>query len=483
MSASVSGFRARLGRWWPRRAKSSTAGWFNASGSAGPRRPVIILLALVAIVGLAVAIAAAGRRQPILSRDAPLKPVNPLPGGLYGTPQEDALAFQNNAAKADAALRAGKSYTPRWAASDLVRPAPPAVAAPPSPPSEPRHDPVFASRRPASNPLPEPLRPVVKVAAVQPVEAPAPVKATPVAATVDPKAEENYRGQIDKLFSRWGARPPRTEMVLPPGEQGADDPGDAPARDRAERGRAPGRGQDRAQGAEQGRGRGSAQGTVAGGARGVAGGSGAARDAAAPLPVSTGVADAGHLLVPAGRGVFAHPVLATNSDASSPVVLQADSGPIAGDRMIGSFSRQDERLVLHISTVVHNGESIGVDGVVIAPETMEVGVASNVDHRYLERFALPAAAAFVAGLGQAIATTSNTNGVLSPFGGASYSTHLNIGQQLGVAGGAAAAQIGSTLAQSTPKGPTVSLDANVSLGVMFLSPCRRTRQPLSGSRP
>ena len=76
---------------------------------------------------------------------------------------------------------------------------------------------------------------------------------------------------------------------------------------------------------------------------------------------------------------------------------------------------------------------------------------------------------FVQGLGQAIATTSNTAAVLSPFGGAAYSTHLNLNQQLGVAAGAAAGQIGAVLNQAAPKGPTVSLEANVAVGVMFLS--------------
>jgi intracellular multiplication protein IcmE len=106
---------------------------------------------------------------------------------------------------------------------------------------------------------------------------------------------------------------------------------------------------------------------------------------------------------------------------------------------------------------------------VIAPDTMEAAVASGVDQHYISRFLLPAAAAFVEGLGNAIATTSNTTQVLSPLGGATSTTNLNFHQQLGVATGVAAAQIGSTLAQEAPKGPTITLAANVAVGVMFLS--------------
>jgi len=195
------------------------------------------------------------------------------------------------------------------------------------------------------------------------------------------------------------------------------------------------------------------------------------------VPAASHAADPVEILVPAGRGVYAHPILTVNSDASSPVVLQADSGPIAGDRMIGTFAKQNDRLVIRINTVIHQGQSIGTDAVVVAPETMEAGVASDVDQHYLARFILPAAAAFVQGLGQAIATTSNTAAVLSPFGGAAYATHLNLNQQLGVAAGAAAGQIGAVLNQAAPKGPTVSLEANVAVGVMFLSNVTIHRSP------
>jgi intracellular multiplication protein IcmE len=40
---------------------------------------------------------------------------------------------------------------------------------------------------------------------------------------------------------------------------------------------------------------------------------------------------------------------------------------------------------------------------------------------------------------------------------------------LGVAAGVAASQVANTLNQAAPKGPTISLDANVAVGVMFLS--------------
>ncbi len=137
--------------------------------------------------------------------------------------------------------------------------------------------------------------------------------------------------------------------------------------------------------------------------------------------------------------------------------------------MIGSFQKNDnDRLIVRIMTVEHHGVPLDVRGLVVSPDTMETAVASSVDEHYLERFALPAAAAFVAGLGQAVAMTNATT-QLSPLGGATTQMgSLNLKQQAMVGAGAAAAQVAQTLQQETPKGPTVHLAANVGVGVMFL---------------
>ncbi len=121
-----------------------------------------------------------------------------------------------------------------------------------------------------------------------------------------------------------------------------------------------------------------------------------------------------------------------------------------------------------LNTLTHDGQDIPIQAIVVTPDTMETTVASRVEEHYVERFLLPAAAAFVSGLGQA-ELQSNTSSVLSPFGGASGFTRLNLPQQLGVAAGAAGAQIGQTLQQSVPKKATVYLDANTPVGVVFLS--------------
>ena len=72
------------------------------------------------------------------------------------------------------------------------------------------------------------------------------------------------------------------------------------------------------------------------------------------------------------------------------------------------------------------------------------------------------------GLGQAL-SFSNSSITQSPFGSTTALSRLNPTQQLGVGAGVAAGRLGQTLDQSAPRGPTVKVDANSSLGVMFLT--------------
>ena len=410
-------------------------GTFNGTGAAGPRRLLTIAAGGVLIVGAIFAVASIQTKDPPVSHPGALPLVDLLPGGLHSNPQQDTLGLIDNQEKAVRAEKAGNSFTPVMPAS---RPyVAPQVVAPSAPKS------VATQAAPAASP------PAVQTAIVPPVTAPVralpvaapagPVIATPAVAQTLPRTPQEdaaFKAALDRMMAGWGGRPPRTEIILPPEDMAAAE-GGAPS------------------GSGQPRRRLSAD---------------AEAQAAAP-PAATQVSSSTvrqTVLVPAGRGIYAHTILAANSDAQSPVVLQADSGPIAGDRMIGTFSRERDRLVIRVTKVIHQNQEIGVDGIVVAPGSMEVGVASSVDQNYLSRFVLPAAAAFVQGLGQAIAQ-SNSTSVIGPLGSVTVQNQLDFNKQLGIGAGVAAAQIASELQRSTPHGPTVVLEVGSSVGVLFLT--------------
>lgn len=416
---------------------------FNRVGAAGPMRFVVIGGSMAAVATIVLGVSLLSTPPPLESSAARPVSLNPLPGGTNSTPLQERIALAEDQRQAERAEREGRSYTPPIAASEPLQPldlAQPPLPTPVAP--APRQQPAPARLAVETAPTPPRVTLAQQVAPAPPPPQGRP--ANPPSAPAAPSADDPaFRNAVQGLLSGWGGRPPRTTVTLP---------GSAAA-------------------AAEGRPYGSGPADPPSMARRVAsedgpppGGVGAA--AAAP----GGRAQQGQVLVAAGRGIYAHTITATNSEAGGPVVLQADTGPIAGARMIGTFTRagMTDRLVVRVTRVNFRGQSIDADGLVVAPDTMETSVATSVDQRFAERILLPAAAAFVEGLGQAIAR-SNSTAFVSPFGGGTVTSRLHTEEQLGVAAGAAGARLGQILEQSTPQRATVHLARGASVGVLFLS--------------
>ncbi len=414
-------------------SKLQMSSFFNRSAYAGPRRFLVIGGIGAVVLGAIVVVSFSGTTPPPQSLTARMPNVDPLPGGMNSTPNQDKLSLLTNQEQADQAARQGRSYSPPIPASHPISPASVPPWSPPVQPVSARLADPNASLRVVDPAPPRVVAPEVHYApdpAVRPVAQVYPQQ------QVDPNEQRRYDDAVNRLLRGWNGQVPRTDVVLQPNQTSSGDAASG--------------GGTQASGYTSGRDPANAGGGNGQGSR-------------------------GRLIMPAGRGVFAHTVLAVDSDGGGPIVLQADSGPLAGDRMIGTFAKAggnnvpSDRLVVRVNSVEHQGRSIPVDAIVTAPDTMETTVASSVDEHYLSRFVLPAAAAFVQGLGTALATTSNTVGVLSPLGGTSFATQLNFPQQLGVGAGVAAGQVASTLQQQAPRGPTIHLAANANVGVMFLA--------------
>ena len=405
---------------------------FSSAGGAGPRR-LLMLGGSVVLIGGAVAavmLTSSTREQATTIAKAPR--TDPLPGGPRTTPEYGRLALQHDQNLAARAAAAGQSSVASMPGSAAAIPVPREQPAP-SVPTVVRADPP----RPAATEAGVTTPPPSAMRQVQQPQAPATAISVQQRQGEDPQTRA-YQAAIASLLAGWGSKAQATEIVLKPEDE------------------------QRASG--NGGGFGSGQG----------GGQAPVQNAAvqSPVPNAPRLAgrQGGRVLMPAGRGVYARTVLAASSDQGGPVVIEALSGPIAGSRMTGGFERREDRLVVRLDSItLPDGQQQRIEALVIAPDSMETSVASSVDQHYGSRFVLPVAAAFVSGLGQAIAQ-SNTTSTISPFGSVTGYTHLNLGQQLGVGAGVAGAQLGQILKDAAPKGPTVRLDANVNVGVVFLSP-------------
>ncbi|AOX18424.1 DotG/IcmE/VirB10 family protein [Kozakia baliensis] len=399
---------------------------FTQAAAGGHRRILTLLgVAILAVTLVLVFSLRNSKREDPQSIAGTTPAVNPLPGGTNTDPRQDALRQQDMADASARAAKSGASYTP-----DI---APGASSKPPGGTEVGTDaDAGMAKRLPADTASPSVNTP--------PPPAPVPTAPAYAAAPVDQDAVKQhaklYAAALQNLKDGLAGRPPVTSIMYSVKEMTA------------------------ARAAQQGHAEGNKSGTV-------------------PSQAATGsVVAAPRVLIPAGRGIFAHTVTATNSDLSGQIVLEADSGPVAGDRMIASVARAGghmNRLVLTVQSIEHQGQTLPVQGVVVAPDTMEAAVASSVDQLYLQRFVLPAAAAFVQGLGTALEMTSNTVGSIGGLGNVNYVQKLNFPQQLGVAAGAAASQVNSSMMQQMPTQPRINMAANVNVGVMFLKNVALTR--------
>lgn len=129
-----------------------------------------------------------------------------------------------------------------------------------------------------------------------------------------------------------------------------------------------------------------------------------------------------NIIVAAGDIEYAQLLTEANSDVPGPVLALLVSGPLKGSKVIGTFKvKNDKYLTLEFDTVVVDRKSVDITAIALDPDTTLPGMATEVDHRYLQRVVLPAAAAFVEGFTEAISESGSTN-ITIDTGGTSTST-------------------------------------------------------------
>ena len=128
------------------------------------------------------------------------------------------------------------------------------------------------------------------------------------------------------------------------------------------------------------------------------------------------------VIIPAGEIEYGQLIIEANSDVPGPVLALLVSGPLKGAKLIGTFTVQNDYLTLRFDTLVYEGQDIGISAIALDPETTLPGMATEVDHRYLQRILLPAAAAFVEGFSEAIAQTDATSITIDTGGSGTTTT-------------------------------------------------------------
>lgn len=174
---------------------------------------------------------------------------------------------------------------------------------------------------------------------------------------------------------------------------------------------------------------------------------------------------------PAGTIAYAQILTESNSDVPGPVLAQIMSGPLAGSRILGSFSKEKELLTMEFSTVVIDGVSVGINGIALDPKTTLPAMATDVDHHYFRRVIVPMAAAFVGGLATAISESGRTDVTVTGETVATETSEPTQDQKVASGIEEAGQELQSVIEEvNEDLEVTVRVEAGTPIGVLFLEP-------------
>lgn len=177
-----------------------------------------------------------------------------------------------------------------------------------------------------------------------------------------------------------------------------------------------------------------------------------------------------------GTVLYAEMVSEANSDAPGPVLARILQGPLSGATLIGSFKVAQNALVIDFKKLtvvdIRGGNKVArtVDVEAYAVDTDKLGtaLATDVDRHLFQKVAITAAASFVQGFGNAVGQSGATVSRDTTGTTIAYPT-LDTKQQLIVAGGQTAGQVGNILTREFGNVPTtVKVRSGTPIGILFL---------------
>lgn len=177
-------------------------------------------------------------------------------------------------------------------------------------------------------------------------------------------------------------------------------------------------------------------------------------------------------IVSAGNVSYGQLMNELNSDVPGPVLVHVLSGPLAGGRAIGKFEMKDEYLVLEFKRIVKDGVSYKTDVVALDEKTTLTGLQSDVNHHYLSRIVLPAAAEFVTGMSEAAsqtatATTTGSGGVTT-----TDSEKPSTNEQILKGVEKSASKVSEIINEKAKRPVTVKLKKGSTMGLLFMAPVK-----------
>ena len=184
-------------------------------------------------------------------------------------------------------------------------------------------------------------------------------------------------------------------------------------------------------------------------------------------------------IIKAGDILFAVLNTSIDSDEPGPVMATVVSGTYKDSKLLGRMQKTTAlpgtngptRVVLNFTTMsIPNAEnSLSISAVAIDPDTARTALASNVDHHYLQRYGSLFASAFLEGYGSAVQQAGST--VTNTVFGGSTQTYASLSgiEEITAGLGQVGQEWGSQLGDVLNRPNTITVNAGIGLGILFLS--------------
>lgn len=176
-------------------------------------------------------------------------------------------------------------------------------------------------------------------------------------------------------------------------------------------------------------------------------------------------------IIKAGTVLFAVLDTGINSDNSSPIMAHVVSGALKGAKLLGKFTRINDRVLLSFYLVndPRYPNSIGINAVAIDPDTAHTAMADSVNYHYMLRYGSLFASAFVEGLSDAVIANHSTT-ACGLFGCQQFANgNLSTKDEALMAVGKVGQQYSSQASNNFNTPPTVKVAAGSGLGILFMS--------------
>lgn len=167
-----------------------------------------------------------------------------------------------------------------------------------------------------------------------------------------------------------------------------------------------------------------------------------------------------------------------DSRAPGPVLAVVTDGPYSGSRVMGTFARGEDGLVLKFTgmTLIYEDDDgndqskyVTINAVAVSRDNLSSLMATSVNRHLLAKIGFQMATSFMQGLGQAIQQSGST-AMVSATGGTFISQgKKNTEQEMLQAAGTSAGQVGSTLRSMFGNEPTtIKVAKDTEFGLLFM---------------